>query len=127
MVYVLFNHQSGALTFARAGHPYPLLVPAEGEPELWRQEGLLLGVVDANFPARTHQLSPGDKVLLYSDGIDTAQFEGHPPGAESLVACAARHRALPVQAFVEQLARDLFGATEQPDDLTLLGLEVCAT
>jgi serine phosphatase RsbU (regulator of sigma subunit) len=123
MVYALFNHQSGTLTFARAGHPYPLLVPAEGEPELWRQEGLLLGVVDANFPARTHQLRPGDKVLLYSDGIDAAQFEGHPPGAESLVACAARHRALPVQAFVAQLARDLFGATEQPDDLTLLGLE----
>ena len=40
-----------------------------------------------------------------------------------MLACAARHRALPVQAFVDQLARDLFGASAQPDDLTLLGLE----
>jgi sigma-B regulation protein RsbU (phosphoserine phosphatase) len=126
MAYALFNHRDGTLSFARAGHPYPLLVPAEGELELWRQEGLLLGVVDATFPARTYQLRRGDKVLLYSDGIDTAQFESHAPGAESLLACAARHRALPVQAFVEQLARDLFGTDAQPDDLTLLGLEVCA-
>ncbi len=111
MVYALFNHRDGTLTVARAGHPYPLLVPAEGEPEMLRQEGLLLGVVDAAFPARTRHLRPGDKLLLYSDGIDAAEFEGHPPGGESLVACATRHRALPVQAFVEQL--------------TLLGLEVC--
>jgi hypothetical protein len=29
-----------------------------------------------------------------------------------------------VGAFVDRLARDLFGATEHPDDLTLLGLEM---
>jgi serine phosphatase RsbU (regulator of sigma subunit) len=92
---------------------------------LWRQEGLLLGVLDAQFPSRTHRLAPGDKVLLYSDGIDTARFEDHPEGAPSLLACAERHRALPVQEFVETLARDLFGGTAQPDDLTLLGLEMC--
>jgi serine phosphatase RsbU (regulator of sigma subunit) len=126
MAYALFNHRDGTLTVARAGHPYPLLVPAEGEPELLRQEGLLLGVVEATFPARTRQLRAGDKLLLYSDGIDTARFEGHAPGADSLLACAARHRALPLQAFVERLARDLFGASEQPDDLTLLGLEMLA-
>ncbi len=125
MAYALFNHRDGTLTVARAGHPYPLLVPAEGEPELLRQEGLLLGVVEASFPVCTRPLRAGDKLLLYSDGIDTAQFEGHAAGAESLLACAARHRALPVQEFVERLARDLFGAGEQPDDLTLLGLEVC--
>jgi serine phosphatase RsbU (regulator of sigma subunit) len=124
MVYGLFNHKDGTLSVARAGHPYPLYLPASGEPELWRQEGLLLGVVDAQYPARTHTLKPGDKVLVYSDGVDNATFEGHPPGADSLIACAARHRQLPVAAFVEEVARDLFGGTDQPDDLTLLGLEV---
>jgi serine phosphatase RsbU (regulator of sigma subunit) len=125
MVYALYNHADGTLHFARAGHPYPLLVPAEGPPQFWRQEGLLLGVVDARFPCQTRRLGPGDKLLLYTDGVDTATFEGCPPGADSLLACAERHRHLPVQEFVARLAHDLFGAQDQPDDLTLLALEVC--
>jgi sigma-B regulation protein RsbU (phosphoserine phosphatase) len=125
MVYALYNHQEGTFRFARAGHPYPLHVPHNGAPTFWRQEGLLLGVTDATFPARTYRVSAGDKILLYSDGIDTGQFENHPLGAESLLACAAHHRDLPIQDFVDRLARDLFGASAQPDDLTLLGLEIC--
>jgi sigma-B regulation protein RsbU (phosphoserine phosphatase) len=124
MVYALFNHEDGTFQFARAGHPYPLYIPKEGPAELWQQEGLLLGVVNASFAVQTNTLRPGDKVLLYSDGIDSAHFEDRPPGAPSLLACAERHRALPVGAFVDRLARDLFGAAEHPDDLTLLGLEM---
>ena len=124
MVYALLDHETGNLQFARAGHPYPLYVPKEGRPELWQQEGLLLGVVNSTFTAKTHTLGPGDKVLLYSDGVDSASFEGLPAGAPSLLACAERHRNLPVGAFVDRLARELFGATEHPDDLTLLGLEM---
>src|SRR5437763_1595027 len=97
MVYALFNHDDGTLRFARAGHPYPLFIPREGPLELWRQEGLLLGVVEGRFPCQEKRLRPGDKVLLYSDGVAGASFEGSPTGAESLLACAERHRALPVQ------------------------------
>jgi phosphoserine phosphatase RsbU/P len=124
MAYALLDHSDGTLSFARAGHPYPLYVPAEGEPQFWRQEGLLLGVVDARFACRSHRLGPGDKLLLYTDGVDSASFEGRPPGSDSLLACAERHRRLPVQEFVARLAHDLFGAKDQPDDLTLLALEM---
>lgn len=124
MAYALYNHRDSTFRFARAGHPYPLYVPQAGEPVFWRQDGLLLGVVDASFPARSYPLKPGDKVLLYSDGIDTGRFQDHAPGADSLLACATRHRHLPIQKFIDCLARDLFAASEQPDDLTLLGLEV---
>src|SRR5436190_15304360 len=65
MVYALFNHRDGTLRFSRAGHPYPLHVPREGEPQLWHTEGLLLGVFEAQFSDRTCHLVPGDKVLLY--------------------------------------------------------------
>jgi sigma-B regulation protein RsbU (phosphoserine phosphatase) len=124
MVYVLFNHRDGTVRFSRAGHPYPLHVPREGALQPWQGEGLLLGVFEAQFSDRTHQLVPGDKVLLYSDGVDGVRFEDRPPGTQSLLACAERHRALPIQPFVERLARDLFGAGTPPDDLTLLGLEM---
>ncbi len=123
MAYAVLNNQDGTLRVARAGHPYPLHIPRDGEVELWQQEGLLLGVVDARFACSTHRLEAGDKVLLYTDGVDHAQFEGEAPGMDSLLACARRHRELPVQEFVARLARDLFSGGSVPDDLTLLALE----
>ena len=124
MVYVLYNHREQTLTFARAGHPYPLHVPRDGEPRLWQVEGSLLGVFDTTFPVQSQSVRPGDKVVLYSDGIDGACFDGRAAGNESLLACATRHRDLPIQEFVAALARDLFGKGSQPDDLTLLGWEI---
>jgi sigma-B regulation protein RsbU (phosphoserine phosphatase) len=124
MVYVLLNFKDGTLSFARAGHPYPLYVPRQGEPQLWQVAGSLLGVFETVFPVQTQRLQSGDKVLLYSDGIDNAQFEDRPPGIDSLVACAARHRELPVQDFLAAVARDLFGQASPSDDLTLLGVEM---
>lgn len=123
MAYGLLNHKEGTLRLARAGHPYPLYIPHEGPSVFWRQEGLLLGVTEATFREATYPLHPGDKVLLYSDGIDNATFENHPSGAESLLACAERHRELPARQLVERLARDLFGVRELPDDLTLFVVE----
>jgi sigma-B regulation protein RsbU (phosphoserine phosphatase) len=123
MAYALYNHQDGVLQFARAGHPYPLHIPAEGPPRFWQGQGSLLGVFDTFFHGQAHRLSAGDKVLLFSDGIDTAQFEERTPGADSLLACAAKHRALPIDPFVATLARELFAQASPPDDLTLLGME----
>src|SRR5262249_20086910 len=124
MAYGLLNHHDGTLRLARAGHPYPLYVPHDGEPVLWQQEGLLLGITQASYADRSYTLRPGDKVLVYTDGVDNARFEDRSPGAESLLACAARHRGLSVRPFIERLARDLFGADALADDLTLFGIEM---
>ena len=83
----------------------------------------MLGVVDATFPTHTYPMKPGDKVLLYSDGMDTAVFEGGGLGAESLMVAAERHRKLPVReltALGYRLVRRR-GATRRPD---ASGLEV---
>jgi sigma-B regulation protein RsbU (phosphoserine phosphatase) len=124
IAYALFDHRERRLTFARAGHPYPLYVPRDGEPRPWEVPGSLLGVFDTAFPEQSHELRPGDKVLLYSDGVDEGCFEGRAPGAESLRACAERLRERPVEEFVAGLAHELFAGENPPDDLTLLGMEV---
>ena len=124
MAYVLLDAQTGALQFARAGHPYPLYLPRIGKPELWQIEGSLLGVFQTEFGLRTHHLKPGDKLLLYTDGMDGASFEQQPVGLASLLAAAERFRALPIDELVERLASDLFTQTRQADDLTVFGLEM---
>ncbi len=124
MIYGLFNSQEVTFSFARSGHPYPLYVPREGPPRLWQIEGSLLGVFDTVYPVQTHALGPGDKLLLYTDGMDAAGFQDHPVGVASLIAATDRFRHLGIQDLVPRLAHDLFTQTKQTDDLTLVGLEV---
>lgn len=123
MVYALLDCRTLTLRFARAGHPHPVYVPREGPPCLWEVRGSLLGVFETEFISQTRQLYSGDKLLLYTDGVETSNG----PGNESttrLLDCAARHQSLPVQQFLERLAADLLGRQPWPDDFTLLGLEV---
>ena len=124
MVYGLLNVQSGELRYARAGHPHPLYIPAEGSPRLWQTTGSLLGVFDTQFKVQTEQLRPGDKLVLYTDGMDAAAFGEQPVGTASLLAAAEQSRKEPIGELVDRLATDLFTQTQQGDDLTVLGVEM---
>jgi sigma-B regulation protein RsbU (phosphoserine phosphatase) len=124
MVYALFDHATGTIRFSRAGHPHPLYLPADGPPQLWQLGGSLLGVFETHYNLQTDRLRPGDKLLLYTDGMDRAVFGDHPAGLSSLLAAAQHFRHAPVSELVERLSQDLFTQTRQGDDLTILGLEM---
>ena len=124
MVYGVYNHRDQTVRYARAGHPFPLYIPAEGEPVLWKGEGSLLGIVDTKYELQTQTVRPGDKILFYTDGLDCCTFEDQPAGRESLLACASRHRSEAAQDFIDRLSSEMAPQPGQPDDLTLLVLEV---
>lgn len=121
MLYAHVNCRDGQVSFARAAHPAPLYVPAEGEPAFWPSSGPLLGAFAADFPAQSRQLLPGDKLLLYTDGFGPGGDD--PSAADRVKAAAGRCRALPVAAFVDAVARELLDEDGKPDDLTVLALE----
>lgn len=122
LAYALFNYESGEFQFARAGHPYPVYLPHDGTPQLLQAEGTLLGVFETSYPTRTHRLGPGDRVLLYTDGVDGATFRDAPRGVPSLLACLGELRRLPLAEMIERAAVELIGS-QQKDDVTLLGVE----
>jgi serine phosphatase RsbU (regulator of sigma subunit) len=67
--YCLLNIETLEMTFARAGHPYPILLRQGQEPKQLEVRGSLLGVFkEAEYSEDKIQLQPGDKILLYSDG-----------------------------------------------------------
>ncbi|MCH7557798.1 MAG: serine/threonine-protein phosphatase [Planctomycetes bacterium] len=69
--YCLLNIKTLQLTFARAGHPYPILIRGGQQLEQLEIRGSLLGIFEqAEYPQQTIQLQPGDKLLLYSDGAE---------------------------------------------------------
>ena len=70
--YCLLNIKTLELTYARAGHPYPILIRSGKDPEQLEIRGSLLGVFEqAEFAQGTIQLQAGDKLILYSDGADS--------------------------------------------------------
>lgn len=122
MTYLQINCESGELTFARAAHPHPLYIPAVGEPTYWHSSGTLLGVFEADYPIQQRQLSSGDKLLLYTDGV-YAPMTGPGSGIDHLVETAKRYRHLSIQPFVDQLSRELLEESHHAEDFTVVALE----
>ncbi|MCL2647474.1 MAG: serine/threonine-protein phosphatase [Phycisphaerales bacterium] len=73
MVYGMLNIKTLELQWARAGHPPPMKLSTNGTVEELQLEGALLGVFpDEVFALQTLQMKPGDSILMYSDGFESA-------------------------------------------------------
>lgn len=121
---------SGTLTYVNAGHNPPFVVrdPAGGgAPEWLEQGGPLLGVFPAaRFTEAATTLTPGDLLVLYTDGVvecgDPARTDF---GAERLATVAARLRERTAPEVIREivlLTREFSGAVEYDDDFTIVAL-----
>jgi phosphoserine phosphatase RsbU/P len=64
---------SGTLVYCSGGHEPGLLVRGNGDVEELSEGGLLLGVfADAEYRQAMVNLAPGDRLLLYTDGLSDA-------------------------------------------------------
>ncbi|MEX0283821.1 MAG: PP2C family protein-serine/threonine phosphatase [Paracoccaceae bacterium] len=70
MVYCTADLKSGTVRLLQAGHPHPLIIRKDGSYEFVGEGGLPIGLVsDVAFSQIELKLQPGDRLLLYSDGI----------------------------------------------------------
>lgn len=120
--------ETGELAFALAGHDPPVLVPASGAPgSLHAEGGRVLGLIEASdFPVNRLRLSPGDAIVLYTDGVSEAQdTAGGFFGIERIVATVVslQHAAAPaLTAGLLGAVRAFAGEAPQSDDITILTL-----
>ena len=77
--YAVYDPYTGRFTYANGGHNAPLLVKANGERSLLPlTAGLALAIVpDMEFQQDSIVLSPGDTVVLYTDGVNEAMNRDH--------------------------------------------------
>lgn len=126
--YCLLNTTTLELTYARAGHPYPILI-RPGQPPLQLQsQGSLLGVFEnAGFDQQTVQLEDGDKLLLYSDGAEPFIASVDESGGFIFTEWFIGLRELPIEQLINQLIGIVKGQrseTAELDDITAVGLEI---
>ncbi len=126
--YCLLNIQNLQLTYARAGHPYPILIKSGEQPEQLEIRGSLLGVFEqAEYVQQTVQLEPGDKLLLYSDGAEPFIGSFDDQTGFSFSKEFYRVKDFPIVDMIDELntlARNQKIEPSEIDDITILGLEI---
>lgn len=69
----IVNVETGAIMVAGAGHPNPMVIPKQGDPIELPTEGTLLGIFPGEkFPDTAYTLKPGDRLVIYTDGVEVA-------------------------------------------------------
>jgi hypothetical protein len=122
--------EQGRLRYTNAGHNPPLLLSPGGETRRLECGGMMLGVMDvAPYEEEALALSPGDRLVVYTDGISEREDpSGAEYGEERLLASLRTLPAgLPSQVVVERTlaALEAFaGGVEPADDQTLMVLSI---
>lgn len=87
MVYGTVNLYDGTLRLVQCGHPHPLLLRADGSAEFLGGGGMPIGLLpDLVCDSFELGLKPGDRLLIYSDGItECPTADGGMLGREGLL------------------------------------------
>ena len=120
--YVHLDSQSRELRYSAAGHP-PMLLLRGGKVLEIIENGLILAAFDfATFANAVHPLEPGDRCLLYTDGlVDAVNAKGDFFGQDALSAVLRQTAELAPPAASDRIISAVQQwSTSQDDDLTVL-------
>jgi serine phosphatase RsbU (regulator of sigma subunit)/anti-anti-sigma regulatory factor len=123
------NIRTGELLVASGGHPPLLLRRASGATETIAKTGPALGLVEgASFTVWPTHLDPGDRLLLYTDGITDPGAAGMPPDHRAMLALLGESSLGP-QQLLQRIREQAFGRNggERDDDVTLVLVTAGAT
>jgi serine phosphatase RsbU (regulator of sigma subunit) len=118
------------LRYANCGHLSGLLLRRDGKIESLDSTCTAVGLFkEFDCVADERNLSPGDTLALYTDGVtESVNPDGEEFGEERLIQALSVHRDLPshtmLGALVDEVRR--FGSPEQHDDITLVVARVRA-
>ncbi len=128
--YLWIDTTTGRARYSAAGHP-PLLrwCTGCGSVESIESNGLLFGVpFNSEYPVREIAFSPGDRFLLYTDGLSEPENSaGEAFGEHRLEQLLCENRSRPAAELSLLLLSEVRGwqpaSSSQQDDITLLVID----
>jgi sigma-B regulation protein RsbU (phosphoserine phosphatase) len=118
--------KTGVLTFANAGHEYPVLTAEDGTFKYLKDKhGLVMGLkADISYTDTQVMLRPGDTLFVYTDGVPDAQdYEGDAYGIDRLINVMNEYRGVTPQELIERVLDSVMEYSkdvDQFDDVTML-------
>ncbi len=122
--YATLDTDRGRLTFANAGHDWPLWLRAGGQIQNLSANGYLLGAFkDIKLDEREIQITPGDILVFFTDGItESRNVQGRFFGEEKLHEILKTYHGATAEQLTKKIMAEVLaftGDTPQSDDLTL--------
>ena len=127
--YGVLDPKSGRLSYSNAGHNPPYLIRSSEKiiiQELIRT-GLPIGVQEgARWTKAAVQLEPGDRLILYTDGVpDARNQQGEAFTIQPFLEVAKQNLGLSAEELQSKLLQEIsgfVGTAPQSDDITLMVL-----
>tara|TARA_R110000868_G_scaffold294140_1_gene554713 strand:- start:66992 stop:68161 length:1170 start_codon:yes stop_codon:yes gene_type:complete len=127
--YGVLDINTGIVRYSNGGHNLPYIVKEDGAVvEIENTNGLLLGKIEPiEYETKEVQLKPGEKIVLFTDGVTEATAENEDMYEEPrLEEFLAKHGSDDIEKIVRSLVVDVLkfmGRADQSDDVTVLALE----
>jgi sigma-B regulation protein RsbU (phosphoserine phosphatase) len=134
-LYLVLDTRSGEVRFANAGHPSPLVIRQDRDVD-WLSDGLteitngpaLALYGDSEFETRREHLVPGDRLLLFTDGLyEVVGLNEDVFGEERLIESVRKHAGLSPGELFQQLIEDVeayAGSRDLSDDVCAVSVEL---
>lgn len=129
MIYGLIDPAASTLRIAQAGHPGPILIRNHGQLRTLGTGGMPVGLwKDIEFDCFELPISPGDRLLLYSDGVtECLNPGGEAFGEERLLGYLSTRTTEPMDALLGGILKELGNWRMHPesaDDISLLAIDI---
>jgi len=127
-VFYCLLDQSGRLDYVNAAHCPPIVVRPSGETAELGATGVPVGLLEGSkYELAGRQLSPGEKVVIYTDGVTEAQdargaFFGR-KRLFDLVRANAGASSSELHDAIQGAVREFTEGAPQSDDITLVVLD----
>ena len=119
-----YDGRERALTYSNAGHLPPIILSHGGAIRKLDRGGTVVGLFgEVSYEEAVVKMVEGDIFLAYSDGVTEPENDYGEFGEQRLINLVWDNRHLPlakISEIVTAAVDDWIGASEQPDDVTLV-------
>jgi len=127
IIYLVLNTKTGNMIYCNAAHPPQILIRANGDLALLDKGGTIIGMEGlVPFEQENKILEPGDKLLLYTDGlIEHRGKQGEFFGFDRLLALVDEFKELSIKQILANIYDALMAFGDKrlsADDISLMGI-----
>jgi sigma-B regulation protein RsbU (phosphoserine phosphatase) len=126
--YAQLDGPARLLRYTNAGHNAPIVLHSDGSHQRLQEGGGVLGVFpNQRFAAGAVQLAPGDRVILFTDGVTEASDPAGEEFGEARLLCLLQEYGLSSASTLQEkilAAAEAFSSGHWHDDATLLVVAV---
>jgi sigma-B regulation protein RsbU (phosphoserine phosphatase) len=120
----VYDGRQRKLTYSNGGHLPPIILGQDGSVRRLDQGGTVVGLfAHRTYPEASVALRQGELFVAYSDGVTEPENDFGEFGEQRLIDLVWEHRDQPlarISEIVTAAVDDWIGASEQPDDITLV-------